>query len=217
MFSRGLLIVLVCLNLAAALWWGLHVPSRAIAMPPTDAGVPGLTLLAEAEAEALPAAAELAVAPTRTDAAPSCLSIGPFDTPSALRRAVDALGAGVGKLQYREAQVHSTRGWRVYVPAAASRSEALARARALAAQGIRDYYVVTAGPGENTVSLGLYREERNAVARLAEVRELGIAAVMETASEDRPQWWLEIAIATDFDWRTPLGAGTWQARPIPCF
>ena len=50
----------------------------------------------------------------------------------------------------------------------------LATARSLAAQGVRDYYVVTAGPGENTVSLGLFREQRNAEARLAEVRALGI-------------------------------------------
>lgn len=217
MLSRGALLILVCLNLAAALWWAFHVPTRAVPPPPTDPGVPGLVLLAEAEPDSLPAAAELAVAPSRLDAAPTCLSVGPFDTPSALRRAVDRLGGGVGKLQYREAQVQSTRGFRVYVPAAATRSDALALARRLAAQGIRDYYVVTAGPGENTVSLGLFREQQNAETRLAEVQALGIDAVMEAASEDRPQWWLEIAIAADFDWRTPLGAGNWQARPIPCF
>ena len=217
MLSRGALIILLCLNVAAALWWGLHAPSHAAALPATQPGVPGLTLLAEAEPESLPASAELAFAPTRMDAAPACLSIGPFDTPSALRRAVDVLGASVGKLQYREAQVQSSRGWRVYVPAAATRGDALAKARALAGQGIRDYYVVTAGPGENTVSLGLFREQQNAEARLAEVKALGIDAVMETASEDRPQWWLEIAVAANYDWRTPLGAGNWQARPIPCF
>lgn len=217
MLSRGALVILFCLNVAAALWWGLHTPTRAAVPPPTDPGVPGLTLLAEAEPDTLPAAAELAVAPTRLEATPACLSVGPFDTPSALRRAVDALGGSVGKLQYREAQVQSTRGWRVYVPAAATRGEALAQARALAAQGIRDYYVVTAGPGENTVSLGLFRERGNAEKRLAEVQALGIPAVMEGASEDRPQWWLEIAVAVDYDWRTPLGAGNWQARPIPCF
>jgi hypothetical protein len=217
MLSRGALIILLCLNLAAALWWGLHAPARALALPPGMAGVPSLTLLAEAEADALPASAELAVAPSRMEATPVCLSVGPFDTPSALRRAVDALGTSVGKLQYREAQVQSTRGWRVFVPASNSRAEALAQARALAGQGIRDYYVVTAGPGENTVSLGLFREQKNAEARLAEVRALNIPATMEAASEDRPQWWLEIAVATDFDWRTPLGRGNWQARPIPCF
>ena len=165
MLSRGALLILVCLNLAAALWWGFHPRSIATPLPPTDPGVPGLTLLAEAEIDAMPAAAELAVAPTRMDAAPVCLSVGPFDTPSALRRAVDRLGGGVGKLQYREAQVQSTRGFRRYVPASATRSEALALARQLAAQGIRDYYVVTAGPGENTVSLGLFREQKNAEAQ----------------------------------------------------
>ena len=217
MFARGLLLILACLNLAAALWWGLRAPEPTRALPAIDPGVPGLVLLAEAEADALSSSAELAVAPTRVEAAPACISIGPFETPSALRRAIDVLGGGVGKLQYREAQVHSTRGWRVYLPAAASRGEALAQARTLASKGLRDYYVVTAGPAENTVSLGLFREKANAEARLAEVAALGVTARMEAASEDRPQWWLEIAVAVDFDWRSPLGAGDWQARPIPCF
>lgn len=217
MLARGVFIILVCLNVAAALWWALHTSTYTTAAPATDDDVPGLTLLAEAEEQAMPVGVELAVAPARLDATPVCLSIGPFDTPSALRRAVDVLGARVGKLQYREAQVHSHRGWRVYVPAAASRGDALAQARALAEKGIRDYYVVTAGPNENTVALGLFQKQSNAEARLAEVQAIGIPAVMETASEDRPQWWLEIAVAADYDWRTSLGAGHWQARPIPCF
>jgi len=217
MLTRGALLLLVCLNLAAALWWVAHAPAQALRLPITDAGVPGLTLLAEAELDNAPASAELAVAPARLDATPACFSVGPFETPSALRRAVDALGTSVGKLQYREAQVQSTRGFRVYIPAAASRADALAGARTLAAQGMRDYYVVTAGPGENTVSLGLFREEENARKRLVEVQALGIKAVMEASSEERPQWWLEIAVAADYDWRTPLGRGNWQTRPIPCF
>ncbi|MCE2943571.1 MAG: SPOR domain-containing protein [Lysobacteraceae bacterium] len=217
MLSRGLLVILLCLNAAAALWWGLHVPTRVAVLPAGESGVPTLTLLAEAELEAQSASAELAMAPTRLAESMACLSVGPFDTPSSLRRAVDVLGVAVGKLQYREAQVQSTRGWRVYLPVAASRADALAGARALAAQGIRDYYVVTAGPGENTVSLGLFREQKNAEARQAELKALGIEAVVEAANEDRPQWWLEIAVAPNYDWRTPLGAGAWQARPIPCF
>lgn len=217
MLTRGALLLLVCLNLAAALWWVAHAPAQALRLPATDPGVPSLTLLAEAELDDAPASAELAVAPARLDATPACFSVGPFDTPAALRRAVDALGSSVGKLQYREAQVQSTRGFRVYIPAAASRADALAQARTLAAQGMRDYYVVTAGPGENTVSLGLFREEGNARKRLAEVQALGIDAVMEAASEERPQWWLEIAVAADYDLRTPVSRGNWQMRPIPCF
>ena len=216
MLARGAFIVLLCLNLAASLWWALHRPPQAAPLPPGEPGVPTLVLLAEAEREAQPAA-ELATAPMRLAESLSCLSIGPFDTPSALRRAVDALGGSVGKLQYREAQVQSLRGWRVYLPAAASRAEALARARALAALGLRDYYVVTAGPGENTVSLGLFRERSNAEARLAELQSLGIEAAMVAANEERPKWWLEIAVAAEEDWRGRLGTGPWQARPIPCF
>ena len=216
MLARGAFLVLLCLNLTAALWWGLHRPLPTPTPAPGEPGVPLLTLLAEAERDAQPAA-ELAVAPMPLAESLSCLSIGPFETPSALRRAVDALGGAVGRLQYREAQVQSLRGWRVYLPAAASRAEALARARALAAQGFRDYYVVTAGPGENTVSLGMFRERGNAESRLAELQAAGVEAVMVAANEERPKWWLEIAVAPELDWRALLGNGRWQARPIPCF
>lgn len=216
MLARGAFLVLLCCNLAAALWWALHRPLPVPPLPAGEPGVPTLVLLAELEREAQPAA-ELAAAPLRLAESLSCLSIGPFDTPSALRRAVDALGGSVGKLQYREAQVQSLRGWRVYLPAAASRAEALARARALAARGIRDYYVVTAGPGENTVSLGLFRERRNAESRLEELRAAGVEATLVAANEERPKWWLEIAVAPELDWRGLLGSGDWQARPIPCF
>lgn len=216
MIARTALIVLLFMNIAAAAWWSLRQPAESQAPAATEPGIPALVLLAEAERQGLPAA-ELAMAPLHRDAAPLCLAIGPFDTPSALRRAVASFGQDVARLQFREAQVKTVRGWRVSLPPAASRAQALEQARALAARGIRDYYVVTAGPAENSIALGLFRQRENADARLAELRELGVEALLTEASAEHPQWWLEIAVAANFDWRTPLGGQAADARPIPCF
>lgn len=217
MFFRFLALLLACLNVAVALWWW-HQPKPLPRILSADApDVPALTLLAEAEAERQPQTAEMVEAPAALEALPICLSIGPFDTPSALRAAAERLDGVVGKLQYRESRVAATRGFRVFLPAASNRAAALAQARALAAKGIRDYYVVTAGPEENTISLGLFREEENARTRHAELAALGIEAQLLPANEERPQWQLEVAVAADADWRTALGTGDWQVRPMPCF
>lgn len=217
MIVRLLVLLLACLNVAAGLWWWQHTPVPPASLPAGDPDVPPLVLLAEAEPARLPQTAELAAAPTPASTLSVCLSIGPFDTPSALRAAADRLGGVVGKLQYREAQVAATRGFRVFLPAAANRAAALAQARDLAAKGIRDYYVVTAGPDENSISLGLFRDAANADARRAELAAQGITAQVSATNEERPQWRLEVAMAADVDWRGALGVGSWQARPIPCF
>ncbi len=218
MILRSLLLILVCLNVGTTVWWIFHTPATSIQVPPLPAGVAGLTMLAQIEPSSSNDSAELNAAPEPLANMSLCLSVGPFDTPSALRKATDILTPQVGRIQYREAQVEAIRGYRVYLPAAASREQALQRARDLASKGIRDYYVVTAGPAENTVALGMFREEANATRRRDQIAALGVDVKMEASSDERPQWWLEIAVNEGFDWKTALGsaAATLQSKNIPC-
>ena len=51
MLARGAFLVLLCCNLAAALWWALHRPLPVPPLPAGEPGVPTLVLLAEAERE----------------------------------------------------------------------------------------------------------------------------------------------------------------------
>jgi hypothetical protein len=214
---RAVLVLLVCMNLGVALWWGLHRDPQWRPLPATERGIAGLTLLRETEGSPLPAAAELDAAPEPLEGMSQCLSLGPFETPADLRSAMGRLMPLVGRIQFRELPATVLRGYRVYLPAAPDRAQALASARALAARGLRDYYVVTAGDQQNTVSLGLFRALDNARQRQAEVAALGYAAVVEPRTEAVPQWWVDIAAPADFDWTHVLDAGRLQARTVSCF
>jgi hypothetical protein len=82
---------------------------------------------------------------------------------------------------------------------------------------VRDYYVVTAGAQENTVSLGLFRDLGNANNRREELAALGFQAVLEPRTEDAAQWWIDLAAEPGFDWRSRLPRSTGiEARPVAC-
>lgn len=217
MILRGLVVLLVCMNLGVGLWWALHRPAAVAPPPPTESGVGGLVLLGEAEASASGLPVEVDAAPVPMPAAPACLSLGPFETPARLRAAMAALAPVAARIQFREVQAEALRGYRVYLPAAASREQALASVRALAARGIRDYYVVTAGEQENTVSLGLFRDLANAEARRDEVAALGFEPRLEPRTERDATWWIDLAAEASLDWRAAVGdTRGLEARPVPC-
>lgn len=134
-----------------------------------------------------------------------CFSIGPFQSLADLRRVSAALEPALQSQQMREANGIEARGYRVYLPAFPSRQQALESARALEERGLRDYYIVTAGAGENTVSLGLFRELSNAETRRDEVRGYGYEAVLEPRNEQVTRYWLDIAARTDSGWRERAG------------
>lgn len=217
MILRGLVVLLVCLNLGVGAWWLAQPVPVPDPLPPIDAGVGSLVLLGEAEAPPTADEMELGAVPVPMPATPGCLTIGPFATPAELRAAMAALTPSVARIQFREVAATQLRGYRVYLPAAASREAALAAARQLAARGVRDYYVVTAGDQENTVSLGLFRDLANAEKRRGEISAQGFAAVLEPRTDAGAQWWIDLAAEPDFDWKSLLpSAKDVQARPVAC-
>jgi hypothetical protein len=217
MILRGLVVFLVCLNLGVGLWWLLHREVVVVEPPALEEGTGRLVLLGEAEAPPPPDLADVGSVPVPMPEAPVCLSIGPFSTPAELRVAMNALTPLVARIQYREVAATALRGYRVYLPAAGNREEALATARNLASRGVRDYYVVTAGEQENTVSLGLFRDLGNAEKRRDELAELGFQPVLEPRTAEAPAWWIDLAAEAGFDWRTPLPRQDGlEARTVDC-
>ena len=97
----------------------------------------------------------------------------------------------VARIQYQESSSVTTRGYWVYLPAFESRDAALKSARQLNAANVRDYYVVTAGDHENTVSLGLFRDRDNAARRQAQIAALGFPARLEERTEVERAYWIE--------------------------
>lgn len=222
MFVRALFLLLLALNIGGACWLLFAHPPQAAALPATDSGVPKLVLLSERDGDGDAASAELASAPeSNADLAnDQCRSLGPFPTQADTRAAMNTLTPLTKRIRVREAHTTQTRGYWVYLPAQASREQALGMARTLSAKGVRDYYVVTAGDQQNTVSLGLFRDQSNAERRRAEIAALGLAPKVNARTEDLPAYWLDFALAGSAppDWRTKVSSpGDLREETIACF
>jgi len=207
---RWLALALLALNLLMGLLWLQSNPEPAAErspLPPLDDSLPRLELVEEmSQATADPNAEQ-------------CYTIGPLPTLLAQQRADDRLRAFASAQRTRQTTADSDRGWWVYLPAS-SRAEATSLSRELAQRGVEDYYVVTSGAMENSVSVGLYQSIDNARARQARIRGFGFDAQLEVRRESIPQFWIDYRIAPDerSPWRFIVRASPGaQHREIPCF
>lgn len=149
--------------------------------------------------------------------APACFRLGPFDTPAGQRRASERLQDRVARVRERETSRESAQDFRVYLAAAENREAALVLARQLDDKGVRDYFVVTGGEWENSISLGVFRNEQNARRRLNAVVALGFEARLEARRDVVPEWWLDIAAAEGQDWRAAFaGSQPPPATALDC-
>jgi hypothetical protein len=219
MFVRLLMLLLLAANIGVATWLVLAQRQPAPRLPLTDPGVPPLVLLAERDRASRANEPEApAPRPVRRDT--RCTSLGPFGTQSDMRAAMNALTPAVERIQFRESARTQSYGHVVYLPAQPSREAALTFARELSARGVRDYYVVSSGDQQNTISLGLFRDVSNAQRRRAELAALGFNAQIAERTEARPEYFLDYAqaAARPVDWRTLLpDLRNVTARTIPCF
>ena len=185
---------------------------RPIAPAPGSSQPPAVATPASAD----PVAAAFVSPPPRD----ACTTLGPFMTAADMRAAMQSLSPHVARIQYREERVNRSHGYWVYLPAAASREAALEDARQLAAKGIRDYYVVTAGDTQNMVSLGLFNDQANADRRVAMVQKAGFPAKVEQRFDTAAAYWLDYAVPRGdaFDWTAWLpDRNDLQAKSIDCF
>ena len=122
-----------------------------------------------------------------------CLEWGSFtltDYPRA-EKALEplALGARLGQRRTEE-----TAGWWVFIAPQGSRQGALKKAAELKALGVEDYFIV----GEESdlrwaLSLGVFRTEEAAQARLAALREQGVRSAQVGSRETVvPKIWLQV-------------------------
>ncbi|HST28302.1 MAG TPA: SPOR domain-containing protein [Rudaea sp.] len=222
MFVRLLFLLLLALNIGVTAWLFLAPQPLARAFAPTDPGVAELMLLSERDRGSDANAAELASAPEaaadlRNE---TCMSIGPFPTQADMRAALNSLTPLVPRIQYRDAHTTETRGFWVFLPAQPSREKALTLARALSSKGVRDYYVVTAGDQQNTISLGLFHEQANAQKRLNEIAALGFAPQLIARTEDLPVYWVDFAQNSvhPVDWRNHVNSQLeLRQQSVTCF
>ena len=213
---RLAVLILLLLNCAAAALavWRAHAqrPLVTARLP----GVPELRLLRDAMPVAPASAVTARAAAVATTA--QCLDLGPFTTQAEMHQAFAALAPRVPRIQYSVAESAVSRGWWVYL-AAPSRAQALVQASALAARGLHDYYVITAGDRQNSISLGLFQEPANAQRRLAQVRALGFPAQLRQRVEQVPQYHIEFQLPATpgFAWQALVAhPNILDARPRAC-
>ncbi len=198
MWARLTFLALLIFNLAVAAWLlfgqALQPPFAA-----TDPGVPELRLLSSTH---LPAAAIHPAAEQGAGRERQCMTLGPLDTRARAGQIMQALQPKVPTIQFHTQQAQVSRGWWVYLPPMKRREQALEAARTLASKGVRDYYVISAGARENTISLGLFHDPDNARRRLAAITAMGFQPRLTQRIEQVRQYYVDFVIPAQpgFDW-----------------
>lgn len=225
MILRAAIILLLVLNLGVAAWWisGGNALPRGVE-PTMPAGTPGLRLVSEATPPRPARAAGTAAAPVAAPAAPEpkaqptdgvqCLRFGPFADAAARDAARASLSAAGVASEQRDTPARSGRGWKVHVPAFATRDEARAMGETIKAAGISDWYVMNEGSDANSIALGRYGSEDAARRREAELKAKGIPAQAEPLGAMPPQSWLDARVPPGIDRAALAPAGT--SRPVDC-
>jgi len=136
-------------------------------------------------------------APKSGPAAPAalagCLEWGSFtlaDYPRA-EKALEPLALGNRVAQRRTEEIA---GWWVFLPPQGSRQGAIRKSVELKALGVEDYFIVVdEGEWRWALSLGVYRTEDAAYARLAALRAQGVRSALVAPRETVvPKVWLQV-------------------------
>lgn len=209
---RALFLLLVLANIAFFAWSRYFAPADASADPAplarqiepgklrvvrpgeVPAGAPkpatGTTTVTAAAPEPPPAVAQNLAALAELA---SCMEWGSFtlaDAPKA-EKALEPLSLGPRLAQRRTEELA---GWWVFIPPQANRQAAVKKAAELKTLGVEEYFVVSEdGPYRFAVSLGVFRNEDAAQARLVALRALGVRSAQVGPRETMvPKIWLQV-------------------------
>lgn len=197
---RALFLLLVFANLALYAWTRYGPPADAADPAPLRQIAPEkLKVLAPADLPAaLPAPQAKPVpaqpAPSVAAAAPArCMEWGSFTLADAPRaeQALQPLALGERLAQRR---TEETASWWVFIPPQGSRQAALKKAAELKGLGIGEYFVVQEEAEYRwALSLGVFRTEEAAQARLAALRTQGVRSARVGRRETTvPKVWLQV-------------------------
>jgi len=187
---RALFLILVLANLAFYAWSRYGGPADAPDLAPLSRQIEPERLKVIAPAD-LPPPVSAVKKPSAL--ALACMEWGSFTVADAPRaeQALAPLGLG-GRLTQRRAE--EVAGWWVFVPPQGSRQGALRKANELKGLGVDDYFIMP-DEGEHrwALSLGIFRTEEAAQARLAALRAQGVRSARVGARETVvPRIWLQV-------------------------
>jgi hypothetical protein len=205
---RTVFLILLLANLGFFAWWRYGSPPDAAADPaPLARQIDPEKLKIVAPKDLPPPSPPKPVAAAKAEPPPlqpapppvalKCMEWGSFTITDAPRaeKALEplALGARLGQRRTEE-----TAGWWVFIPPQArapnARQAALKKAAELRALGVEDYFIVQEeGQHRWALSLGVFRTEDAARARLAVLRAQGVRSAMVGARETVvPKVWLQV-------------------------
>lgn len=185
---RALFLLLILANAAFFAWARLIAPPDPYADPaPLSRQIEPQKLKIIPPTELPASAAASAPIPTK------CVEWGSFTVADAPRaeKALEPLALGPRLAQRR---TEETAGWWVFIPPQGNRPAAQKKAAELKSLGVDDYFIVQEdSPQRWAVSLGVFRSEEAAEARLAALRGRGVRSVQIGPRETRvPKVWLQV-------------------------
>jgi len=187
---RTLFLLVVLVNALFFAWSRYVAPPEAVADPqPLVRQIEPQKLKVIAPGELPPVAARLAPAPM----ALKCIEWGSFTVADAsqAQAALEPLQLGPRLGQRR---TEESAGWWVFIPPQGSRPAAQKKAAELKALAVDDYFVVQEdGPYRWALSLGVFRSEEAAQARLTTLREQGVRSA-QVGPRETPvaKVWLQV-------------------------
>jgi hypothetical protein len=187
---RTLFLLVVLVNVLFFAWSRYIAPPEAVADPqPLVRQIEPLKLKVIAPGELPPVAARPAPAPMVL----KCIEWGSFTVADAsqAQAALEPLQLGPRLGQRR---TEESAGWWVFIPPQGSRPAAQKKAAELKALAVDDYFVVQEdGPYRWALSLGVFRSEEAAQARLTTLREQGVRSAQVGPRETAvPKVWLQV-------------------------
>ena len=201
---RVLFLLLVFANLAFYAWWRYGAPADAADPAPLSRQIaperlkviPAASLPPVAAASKPPAPATAAPAPAAAAPTLACMEWGSFTLADAPRaeKALEPLALGARLAQRRTEEMAA---WWVFIPPQGSRQGALKKASELKTLGVDEYFIVQEeGEHRWALSLGVFRSEEAAQARLAALRAQGVRTARIGARETVvPKIWLQVKSA----------------------
>lgn len=182
---RALFLLLILANVAFYAWWRYGAADAADPAP--------LARQIEPDKLRVVPAAELPPPAAAAKRALSCLEWGAFTVAGAARaqQALEPLALGARLAQRRTDEIA---GWWVFIPPQASRQGALKKAAELRELGIDEFFVVQEeGEYRWALSLGVFRSEEAAQARLETLRTQGVRSARIGLRESVvPKVWLQV-------------------------
>ena len=190
---RALFLLLLLANLAFYAWSRYGAPADAL--DPVPAARPiepdKLKLVAPAALPQSVAVKKPAVAPAAV--ASACIEWGSFTLADAPRaeKALEPLALGPRLAQRR---TEETAAWWVFMPPQGNRQAAVRKAAELKGLGVEEYFIVQEeGEYRWALSLGVFRSEEAAQARLAALRAQGVRTARVGPRETGvPKIWLQV-------------------------